>query len=232
MDTEKKKNPNTHSYHQAIGPGVGEASKQDRRPAPGEPDPGVILNKKVREEMLKLRKCTMEELEIGLAAAGELQKNKTIRIQAVYRMVLKGLPRADIEEFIVNEWDLTKDSAKRYYNEALVMIKEVAEETQKDAMEWHLATRKLLLSMFHEKEDLGGALNVLKDMAKLQALYAQDKASLAKAGLDESQAAREKETLAKLGNFLSQVYGNGVLAEDEEESEQGEEEVPSDEETL
>lgn len=228
MTKETKKSSRAGKKMIGVKPALGEASKKKRAPGTNQPSHPLILETKVKDKLLELRKCTMEELEVGLATAAELAQDKTIKLQSMYRMLLKGKSKADILAFAQSEWGMTFKSAEAYFREAQVMIKETAIETQYEAMEWHLAARKMLLSEFYDREDLANALNTLKDLAKLQALYSTDKAALAKAGLDESQANRERDSHQKLGEMLSMIMGNPHL-DTENKEESGEEEDESEE---
>lgn len=151
---------------------------------------------------------TMDELADNIEQIAALDDARLERILVVYNMLLKGFTFREIKKKMMDEYEIPSRTFDRYIREARLMMKEDSERFAKDAYEWHIASRRQILKEFHYKEDLIGALNTLKDLAKLQGLYAQDKAALAKAGLDDTANKKLREATLKIESVLKQIAGS------------------------
>lgn len=145
-------------------------------------------------------------LDLGLTSAAK-HNHGLARPIVVAKMILQGQAKSDILAECVSAWKCSERSVVRYWADASALIAEDAAAHIAVGVEWHIRLRMDLIRDSLAAGDRKGALAAAKDLASLQALYAADKAALARAGLDSTLHARAKQGDSQLADILLAAYG-------------------------
>lgn len=98
------------------------------------------------------------------------QTEITERLRKIEELLLSGAARDDVIQYASQNWSIGKRQTDAYIGKVNTRLKL---NLQKDLVEnynWHLEARKKLLLKCILKEKYGVALEILKDIAKLQGL--------------------------------------------------------------
>lgn len=96
---------------------------------------------------------------------------KLRRVRIVQEKLLEGANSSDLAHSIVKQWNLSERQAKRYLSEAYEGFYSQTEKSIEQAKGFHLEARRKLYKR-HADTRPSFALEVLKDMAKIEGAYA------------------------------------------------------------
>lgn len=134
------------------------------------------------------------------------------RTSQVFTWILEGVPSHRIVEKVEEAWGVGESMARNYITKASELLREESAKRAATTLEDHLNARWHLYSRACEAGDMKTAAMILKDIGRLQALYATDRSLLAKAGLDESLTAAmadPDERAADLLRRAREIRGDG-----------------------
>lgn len=153
-------------------------------------------------------------LDLGLNAAAK-GNHGLARPMVVAKMILQGHAKSEIVSECSRAWSCSEKSIHRYWTDASALIANDAAAHVSAGVEWHIRLRMDLIRGFLLEGDRKGALAAAKDLASLQALYATDKAALARAGLDGTLSDRAKMGDTQLAEILVAAYGGPIDPKDQ-----------------
>lgn len=133
------------------------------------------------------------------------------RVAAVYDWILEGAPSHVIVQKVSENYGVGERMAREYITRATEMLREESRSRASTTLEGHLTARWHCYRKACEAEDWKTASMILKDIARLQALYASDRSLLAKAGLDESITQKLMEADSQAADILREVYEGIVI---------------------
>ena len=96
---------------------------------------------------------------------------KTLRVRAIYELLLMDTPRPDILQYCANQWGVHAKTADNYVKCANKLIVEEAARMRENALEKHLAQRASIRNKALKDGDKRLAFDVLRDETKLLDLY-------------------------------------------------------------
>jgi len=85
--------------------------------------------------------------------------------------ILQGYSRQEIHKFTKEKWNLSIAQTDNYIATIRRMWKEEFEAQRKDILIWHVQLRRHLLSQALQTEDWTLALEIAKDLAKIEGIY-------------------------------------------------------------
>ena len=100
------------------------------------------------------------------------------RIRAVVQWILKGYFTKDILKQGSVSWNITERQMYTYLKKAKKEIRRIRSKEMEDLIAWHQAARLKLFSELDNKKTPSGtfaAMDILKDMAKIDGAYPADK---------------------------------------------------------
>lgn len=131
---------------------------------------------------------------------------KLRRLRQIQEKLLEGVNTVDLTRTIQSRWDITERHAKRYIAEAYENFAAVTEKEIAQAKGFHLEARRKLYQR-HRDTRPSFALEILKDMAKIEGAYAPIQIDHTTHGqaLDTSGLSLEEKT--KILELLRQQSG-------------------------
>jgi small-conductance mechanosensitive channel len=87
------------------------------------------------------------------------------------KKILQGCSRQEILKYTKDKWNLSIARTDSYISTIRRMWKEEFEAQQKDILIWHVQLRRRLLSQALQAEDWALALEIAKDLAKIEGVY-------------------------------------------------------------
>jgi hypothetical protein len=96
------------------------------------------------------------------------------RTHEVTNMLLSGASRGDILRIASEKWGASERTADTHISRARAILHEQAEAYRQSAFAEHIAARRALRKLAHEREDWRLVLELLRDEAKLLGLYAAE----------------------------------------------------------
>ena len=115
------------------------------------------------------------------------KEERAIRVRLIAVELAECRTPGDIEESYAAEWGLSGRQVRRYIQSARQMMREAAKADDADWFAQHTAHRQLVARRALEDGDYHASLAAMKDLARLQQMYAQDKAADAVARLASDQ---------------------------------------------
>jgi len=85
--------------------------------------------------------------------------------------ILQGYSRQEIHQFAKEKWNLSIAQTDNYISTIRRMWKEEFESQRKELIVWHVQLRRRLLSQALQAEDWSLALEIAKDLAKIEGIY-------------------------------------------------------------
>jgi hypothetical protein len=140
-------------------------------------------NRRIKGKLIRAPKANNVEVEA--------RTTETIQLLAAFTS-----PR-DIKQHLATKYGISPDTANAYIAKARKALAASLAESQEEAIGQHLHARTELLRQANFNGDYKLSLEILKDMAKLQCLYAENKR-------DQSLATKAAE--ADLASLLSEVF--------------------------
>ncbi len=104
-------------------------------------------------------------------AKKEITKERSIRIRNVQEWLLKGELITDICRNIIGLWNLSEQEAMQYVADAFEDFTKRTKKTHKAARAYHIQLRLSLYKKAVEAKQFNIALQVLQDLAKIEAAY-------------------------------------------------------------
>jgi hypothetical protein len=113
--------------------------------------------------------------------------------------------------YAIATYNVSQPTASQDFTAAQEAMVEDVNRIWPTALEWHIRHRLDLIQRIRSapNPDRRLELAAVQDLAHLSALYAQDKAALARAGLDGSLADKAKSGDDQLAQMLLAAYGSG-----------------------
>lgn len=128
------------------------------------------------------------------------------RTNQVYDWILEGVPSHEIVQRCAESWKIAERQARTYIAKAGDLLQAEMDKRASTALEAHLTARWHLYKRTCEARDFKTAATILRDIGRLECLYASDRSLLAKAGLDESLTQRMAEADQQAADVLRDVY--------------------------
>lgn len=103
------------------------------------------------------------------------------RVRTVMQWILKGFFTKDIVKQGSLSWNITERQVYTYLKKAKNEIRKIRSKDMKDLIAWHQGARLKLYSELDNKKSPSGtfaAMDILKDMAKIDGVYPADKHEL------------------------------------------------------
>jgi len=85
--------------------------------------------------------------------------------------LLQGYSRQEIQRYTKEKWNLSIAQTDNYIATIRRMWKEEFDAQRKDILIWHVQLRRRLLSQALQAEDWALALEIAKDLAKIEGIY-------------------------------------------------------------
>jgi len=85
--------------------------------------------------------------------------------------ILQGFSRQEIYKYTKEKWNLSIAQTDNYISTIRRMWKEEFDSQRKDILIWHVQLRHRLLSQALQTEDWALALEIAKDLAKIEGVY-------------------------------------------------------------
>lgn len=136
------------------------------------------------------------------------------RISHVYDWILEGQPSHAIVQKVAELWGIQERMAREYISRATERLKAESQARASTTLEDHLNARWHCYRRAHESGDTKTAAMILKDIGRLQCLYASDRSLLARAGLDESLKEQLESADSAAADILRQAYQPGDSKDD------------------
>lgn len=128
------------------------------------------------------------------------------RVDQVIAWIANGAGRRQVLQLGSDAWGIGTRQIDTYLSRAYAAMRQDAERDRADNIAEGIARREALYRRCLEEEDYSTARAILTDISRLRAEYATDRASLARAGLDESVAKRLANADGEAAEVLRQVY--------------------------
>lgn len=124
------------------------------------------------------------------------------RVDVTLKLIMEGTRTPEVLSHLERTYGVSTQSAYAYLRRAKAQLAEMRAEDTAANYEKAVRVREDLYRMAIETGDLANARAIAYDLGRLQGLYPQDRAALARAGLDDATKQAIKEVESPLAAVL------------------------------
>lgn len=117
------------------------------------------------------------------------------RVRDVYEKLLFDTPRPDILQYCYGKWGVSEKTVDNYIKSANELIITEVAEMRQNSLEKHITQRTLIARQAMQEGDGRLALEVLRDLAKLEGLYPSGKLEITTKDITDEQRVNRITTL-------------------------------------